>query len=272
MKIIFAQRLILTLVLLGTSVSSPAVIVEGFFTGTVINTYDESNFNPGYSKFWSSTVSEQAVTGSFWYDTELAPSARETGDIADYSYDDQLSPPKWLDLTYNIDGKSLSIPDNYPESFNVIGNVKRVQLIDRDDPADLAYGNYLSLVSSTSAENSAGNLESSYAYLGIREPIIDIVKNLGLAQDFRWSRGGRGEWGMGGFATYGEKDNQPFYAWARMDIASLTVSPQAVSVPAPSSLYLLALGLFGLVLQHSRRISSYRPASFLRKLMANYSL
>lgn len=252
MKMIYARRSVLIFVLLGISVSSPAVIVGGLLTSSATNAHDEYDLNPEYSNFWSPTVNNQPITKSSLHKlhkTDLVPPVLENQDLADYSYDNQLTRLEWLDLTYNIDSELLSASDFSPGGFNFFGNINRMEILARGNRQDWAHGNYLSRMGLNTAKNRAGNLALNYGYLGVRQPITDMGRGLGLMRDFSWSRSGRAEQGMGTLETYSQVGAQPFYAWESVDVASLTVSPQQVSVPAPSSLYLFVLGLFGLALR-----------------------
>ena len=241
-----AAKSLMVLFLSCISVCSEAIIIQGTFGGVVINAGDDSYEDPTYVNYWNENPIDTRISGRFQYDTDLAPEVRVGWRKTDASYFSRdVSQPQWLTLEYFIDGRWVKSSLDHTKYFTLVEISKGVGLADThqvfEGPND-SFSVHDSLV----AQNNDGIRESIYAHMAIIEPYTDIINGLGLTQDFSWNRAYVGEWGRGTYEVIGEKNGRPYRAWATMDITELTVSPQHF-VPEPSSFYLLAIALIGLL-------------------------
>lgn len=252
-----AIRNVLVLFLSCISVCSEAVIIQGTFGGVVINAGDDSYEDPAYVNYWNENPTEKKISGRFQYDTDLAPEVNVGWRKTDASYFSRdVSQPRWLTLEYFIDGRWVKSSLNHTEGFALVETSKGVNLADTHQPFERPVDSF-SLIDLHVTQNNEGIRESTHSSLGIVEPNTDIINGLGLTQDFSWNRAYRAEWGSGMYEVTGEKNGRSYRAWAIMDITELTVSPQH-SVPEPTSFYLLAIALCGLLLRAFAKPASRR--------------
>jgi hypothetical protein len=234
------------------SSASEAIIVQGTFGGTVINAGDDSSEYPSYTNFWNEDPINKSMSGRFQYDTDLAPPMRLSSEnIASY-FNDNPAQPDWLTLEFFIDGRWLNVASNHSDGFETIEATQIVGIIDIDDPTLWAHGNYFDLLDLQVRENAAGKIESTYMHIGIMDPLLDIIHGLDLTQEFSWTKGGHADWGTGTYQVVGEKNGQPYSAWAVIDISTLTIAPVYTSIPEPSSFYLIAIGLLSFAIRFNR--------------------
>jgi hypothetical protein len=242
-----AARNLIILFLSCISVSSEAVIIQGTFEGMVINAGDDSYEDPTYVNYWNENPIGTQISGRFQYDTTLAPEPKfGWRNTASYGRNN-VAQPQWLSVDFFIDGRWVDSSSNHPDGFEPVEINKIVGIVDIEDTTYPSYGDYFSLLDSRITQNDKGIRKSTYAWVGMHEQMTDIINNLGLIQDFSWTRETINSWGMGTYEVIGEKNGQAYRAWASMDISNMTVSPQRTSVPEPSSFYLLVIGLFGLL-------------------------
>lgn len=245
MKLTTTVRNFFILFLSCISVSSEAVIIQGTFEGVVINAGDESDEDSTYVSYWNENPIGSQIFGRFHYDTKLAPEIDVGWRKTNASYFSRdVSQPQWLTLEFFIDERWVKSSGDHTEGSTLVETSKGVGLADLHQ----MFGNTtdsFSLVDLHVTQNNDGIRESTYSHIAIVEPYTDIISGLELTQNFNWTRAYRGEWGEGTYEVIGEKNGQPYRAWATMDITGLTVSPQH-PVPEPTSLHLLAVMLIGL--------------------------
>ncbi len=242
-----AAKSLMVLFLSCISVCSEAILIQGTFEGVVINAGDDSYEDSTYVNYWNENPIDTRVSGRFQYDTDLAPEVNVGWRKTNASYFSRdISQPRWLTLEYFIDGRRVKSSLDHTEGFTLVETSKGLGLADTDQPFERPVDSF-SLVDLHVTRNNGGIIESTHSSFGIVEPNIDIVKGLGLTQNFSWNRAYAGEWGQGTYEVIGEKNGRSYRAWATMNIFSVTVSPQRASVPEPSSFYLLAIALVGLL-------------------------
>lgn len=248
-----AAKSLMVLFLSCISFYSEAVIIQGTFEGVVINAGDDSYDNPTYVNYWNENPIDTQISGRFQYDTSLAPEPnfgwRNTASYGNNNIDQ----PQWLTLEFFIDGRWVDSSSNHPDGFEPIETNKIVGIVDIEDVNFPMFGDGFSLVDGHITQNDKGIKKSTYAYVAISERVTEIVHDLELTQNFNWTRETINSWGRGTYEVIGEKNGQAYRAWATMDISSMRVSPQRASVPEPSSFYLLAIVLFGLLVRKLSR-------------------
>jgi hypothetical protein len=265
-----ATRNLVILCLSCISVCSEAVIIQGTFAGVVINAGDDSYEDPTYVNYWTENPIETRISGRFQYDTDLAPEVNVGWRKTNASYFSRdVSQPRWLTLEYFIDGRWVKSSRDHTEGFTLVETSKGVGLADThqsfERPADS-----FSLVDLHVTQNNEGISESTYSYMAILEPYTDVINGLGLTQNFSWNRAYLGEWGQGTYEVMGEKNGRSYRAWATMDITELTVSPQH-SVAEPTSLYLFAIALCGLLLRVAKQAANEKNSPLFRRVERHHN-
>jgi hypothetical protein len=209
-----------------TSACVNAVIIEGNFRAQVY--YDGSD-----EGIWSKDLLGSEVTGTFWYDTALAPAP----DPRNPYYTSYLSDTNsWINILYFIDGKTIDISSSVggnsesTESVNINADTDEFQIYDKVTLGD-PLGDY---------ELTIGSL---WAY-----KTADIIQDNGLEQNFSWASDDS-YIGTALFVRNGVSNGQTYVSELEMALTDITVMTREVAVPEPSPLLLLVIGLGLLVLR-----------------------
>lgn len=243
-----AARNLLVLFLFCIPICSEAGIIHGTFGGVVINAGDDSEYYSDYESYWIGNPINTQISGRFQYDTDLAPGGRLDwrGSTTSY-FNRDIDYPHWLSIEFFIDGRWVKSSLNRADDSVLVETSKIIHVSEIKDETSWSYGDHFSLGDLHVTENNEGIRELTSSHISIAEPFKDIIHGLGLTQEFSWTRDYRGEWTSATYEVMGEKNGQPYRAWATMDITNFTVSPKNVPVPEPSLFYLFVISFFGLL-------------------------
>ncbi|PUA30621.1 MAG: hypothetical protein B0W54_09160 [Cellvibrio sp. 79] len=226
-----------------------AVIIDGEFTGVVKYQDDMSTKDSGYIPYWESNIVGEAIHGTFWYDTDLAPA--DSSDTPNRSLHTTVgnSAKEWVGIKIFIGGKMVDISHSIPTGLDILHREETVVFEDFEQPANWDNSENFSLADVSSASNSAGDYD--YKWLTIRawEKERNVVDGIDLEQEFSWVNINEREFvSLGLFNVRGFMNGEKFDASASLKLLSLSTSVRdSVRVPEPSSLLLFALGLFCLL-------------------------
>jgi hypothetical protein len=209
---------------------SSATIIDGYFKGFIY--LDQSD-----PSLWKSNPQANTVTGYFSYDTLLAPDERD-GYPGSYS-----SANHWLDLYFNIGGRKI---DGLIEPRGDIG-IQRQEGVSISD----YLGGTFSVGVNSINEDDLDNYVQSYMGLDI-QGIPDLLNSGSLIQNFSWKREDTYP-ATAILLELGERNGVQYANHLEMYITKLTVKPRhPVSVPEPSTIITLLIGLVGLVINYRR--------------------
>jgi hypothetical protein len=250
-------RNFLCLFIVSLSLSTQAVIIDGTFKGTVMEVSDNGdNDNPYFQDFFSSNLIGQSFTGSFWYDTDLAPVNQ--GTTGQWRTTENTN---WLGITFNVDGKALNpavAPSGYTQTSTWetqnIGEINWGTGI--HDFTQEFFG-----VREDGLATDGTYTSSQMAGITFLDAIIPSLSGNSLLQDFTWHDDGAyyENWDdIPGLALY---FNDTKYSGESIGVglaarlSEITVSPRIqAEVPEPSAIMLLGFGLIALIIRQ-RKIS-----------------
>jgi hypothetical protein len=190
-----------------------ALIIDGIFTAQVM--FDHSD-----EGVWSRYLQGNEVTGTFWFDTELAPTPLIGTEVKQYGSETN----SWSNLMVFIDGKSIdmSMPDEHDQKFDQVSEALLLNL----DKNEFRLSKNVTTRDSDNVYLTRG--ASLWFYPS--DDYIELYFN------------------VSGIIT----EEQRYTSHLEMVITDYAISPREVSVPEPSSFYLLFLGL--LALAYRRRL------------------
>jgi hypothetical protein len=239
------------------SFHAEAVIIDGKFTGVVKYLSDMSTWNSEYSPYWKSTTAGEAVFGTFWYDTDLAPG--NSSEVTNQSVHATVgnSAKEWIGIKIFIGGKMVDISHSIPSGLDILHREESIAIEDFARPVNWNDRDYFGIADVSSASNSAGDYDYKWLTLRVEEPDINIVNGTSLEQEFSWVNiGDRDRVSLGLFNVKGFINGEMFDASASLKLSSFSTSIRNnVLVSEPLSIVLFGLGLFVLT---SRRLMSDR--------------
>lgn len=255
---IFYQLLIPTLTIFALPAS--AVIIEGTFKGIIYDAWDYhdgSSTNPYPVDFWSGDLTGKSLSGNFWYDTDLAPSnSGTTGTIRSSETNN------WMNITFLIDGKTLEvsrIPDHLPTRYAYeILAVDEEGYIGAREPAASQFDMVDFVLSGD--ENVRHWQHGGLAFL---EGALPLDGN-NVIQQFSWTDNGEEHPdsldypGLAYYYTSSYSNDWEIIAEARARITEFTIGVKDVTVPEPSSLLLIMMGLMGIILRSYAAMFSHK--------------
>lgn len=231
-----------------------AVIIDGKFTGVVNYLDDMSTWNSEYSPYWNSMTAGEAIFGTFWYDTDLAPG--NSSDVNNQSVHASVgnSAKEWIGIEIFIGGRMVSISHSIPSGLDILHREESIAIEDFARPVNWSDTDFFGIADVSSASNSAGDYDYKWLTLRVEEPDINVVDGISLQQEFSWVNiGDRERVSLGLFNVKGSLNGEMFDASASLKLSSLSTSIRnSTSVPEPSSVILFGLGLLAFVLRLSK--------------------
>lgn len=247
----------LTLIsLLGANAN--AVIIEGKFTGTVVWASDCKDLRPGTtgtcSLLWDESPAGSIATGSFWYDTDIAPP--DTSPMEHYGQYFTYT-NEWLNMFIDIGGKNFDISDSSTVN-DEMWDVENISAVDHNKPEPDGFElQSLSMTDKTSSGHYNGNFitKSLSLYLTTWEnPIIDGTS---LIQEYSWEKNGNLLQGFVSFNYESVIDGNVKYASSGINLTDFTMNIRSASVPEPLSIVLFASALFGIGMRRFLSLKRY---------------
>ncbi len=218
-----------------TSTCVNAVIIDIDYRGWVGVDYSDEGV-------WSKDMWQSEVTGKFWYDTELAPArAPVDPDYPNY-YSYSSATNSWLNMVMYIDGKVFDI--SKPEGGSA----------EMDEALEEINFNVESGYVRINKETLEGDLSGDYLKkeVDIRLNSIDgLILQNSLEQSFSWNEDSCCSDMY--FVLWGSKNGNTYRSTMELAITSLTATIRPASVPEPSSLSLLFLGVIALAFRRRKQ-------------------
>lgn len=250
MKKIFILRFFLIAFSLISS-GAQAVIIEGNFKGFV-NGFHNGEPDAGWVAYWDDVDHigyGTAASGTFWYDTDKAPSSPtiNTPTATEYSSNSD----SWVSTTFNVGGKIFNVSDlKVPVDNDVSWEGVAV------DSAIWGENTQMFHVFDAVFEGYPWNL-SAHSFIEIMSANTPMLDGLGLVQEFDWVvNNALGFYGQARFGTLLIGDLEAKYLEVWIDIEEFHVRVRnSAAVPEPSSLLLLLVGFLSLYLIRKRFIS-----------------
>lgn len=244
-KLFIIKSLLLASTLITTN--AYAVLIEGHFSGTV-RTFENGAEDAGIEGYWDNVTEGSAASGSFWYDTDKAPAnAPEFTTSSFYqSYTDE-----WMGSNFTIDGKTYHISDlSLLDGYTI--KSEGIWLQNFEPAVDNSTQEMFYLFDNI----STGDYPNGYKAIGLMVQISSEIKpllnGLGITQEFDW-------YNLGDPTTYAQayidvgaitnEERRASNAWIDINEFHLSVKNKT-SVPEPSSLALLFLSIFSLLIKH----------------------
>lgn len=162
-----------------------AVIIEGEFRGYITEIFDRSKYDDAYTKFWRNLKIGDPVHGTFWYDSELAPSPTgyDPNRITYRSYGPDI--PVWNGLTIFADDRVFDITQDQPDP-----QWSRLYYRDRGiQMEDNAFFTASTNVDGFSIINSIlwHDRNSTSLQFIVRQEQGDMFSSVELGQEFTWA-------------------------------------------------------------------------------------
>lgn len=231
--------------------NSYAVIIEGKFTGTVNWASDCVNLRPDQkgecSLLWNENPQGSVASGSFWYDTDIAPpdtvNIDEFGQYFTYTNE-------WVNMFIDIGGKHFDISDS-PTINDEMWDVEHISIVDRYREPDGLELQSITIADKTSSGISTGNFVTKRLSLNLTTWEKPIVSGTSLIQEYSWQENGDLLQGFAYFDYESFSDGQIKYVNTSIKVTDFSINVRRASVPEPSSLLLFTLIAFGIV---SRRL------------------
>ncbi|RYY73206.1 MAG: PEP-CTERM sorting domain-containing protein [Gammaproteobacteria bacterium] len=243
---------VLSFLVIGFPLCAQAVIIDGTFKGTVMNVADNGdNNNPYFQDFFSDNLIGQSFTGSFWYDTDLAPA--NAGTTGQWRNTENTN---WLGITFNVDGKVLN-PSTIPTGYTA------TSMWETQNIGEVGWGTgihdftqeYFGVREDSVAYNGS-LLSSQLAGVTFLDAIIPSLSGNSLVQNFTWHDDGAvyENWddipGVALYVNHTETDGEDIEVGLAARLSEITVSPRnQANVPEPSTLLLFGMGLVALMIR-----------------------
>lgn len=217
-----------------------AGLITGTFKGIVLASEDSADYSWEGVDVWNGDLAGQEFTGKVWWSTDFPGDGGSTSGVGVYN----ASINRWVGLEYTIDGKTIVVSDSeYPFMENDNSGAAEFLLI--ANPSDVTTdGEDLRVADESFYKASNGNYIHKSSNIGV----VDLQVGLhgtGLEQAFSYIGPATENYSYAYLFLSGWIDGQALDAEAYMQINEFHIAP-AASVPEPSSLILISLGVLGL--------------------------
>lgn len=165
-----------------------AIIIEGEFGGIITEVTDRGKYDSDYTTFWRNVKIGDAVHGTYWYDSELAPAPTEFWDGKQLQYRNYgPNIPAWSGMTATVDGRIFDITQDQPESewWNHYQSDRGV-LITNEADTGYAIADAFGMTNSILWMSEAFGFSSTTLLFSIWQEQVELFNSTNLGQEFNW--------------------------------------------------------------------------------------
>lgn len=230
-----------------------AVIIEGEFGGIIHEISDRGNYDAEYTTFWRDVKIGDAVHGTYWYDTELAPAPSEFWDGKQLQYRNYGPDiPAWSGMTASVDGRVFDITQDQPAPD--IWNLYRADrgiLVTNEADTGFAIADGFGMINTILWRSNALGFSSTVVNVGIWQERIELFDSTELGQEFSWSDEKADPIYNGGvIGKSGYNDEGRYEAEVRFTATYATARVRkAVQVNEPGILLLIVIGISSILVR-----------------------
>jgi hypothetical protein len=233
-----------------------AVIIEGEFGGFITEITDRGNYDPDYTPFWRNVKLGDAVHGTYWYDTALAPSPVELWNNRTQYRNHGPNIPAWSGMTATVDGRVFDITQDQPNSeWWKHEQSDRGILItnEADDGYMIADG--FSMINSISWITGGFQFSSTTLLFSIWLEEVELFNSTELGQEFSWVNENLDTIYNGGvISKSGYNENGHYDSDVRFKTTYVTARiKKATEVNEPGLLILMLIGISGLTFRRKMK-------------------
>ena len=223
-----------------------AVIIEGKFSGKVRSAYECVNLRPDQvgtcSPLWEENPEGTIATGSFWYDTAIAPpdtSVLESfGNYFTYTNE-------WVNVALDIGGKHFDISDSSTVN-DEMWDVEYITVVDSQGAPNGSELQSITITDKTSSGSFTGNFITKGVSLNIATWEKPIVSGTSLIQEYELQENGNLLQGVVYFDYESFIDDDRRLASSRIELTEFSMNIRRELVPEPSHLALFLLAVIGM--------------------------
>lgn len=234
------------------SMGANAVVIQGSFTGNVIDTTDcSSATSQPCTPLWNGSPQGTVASGSFSYDTALAPHDLSPSQDLGYYFSYTNT---WLTMTLNIGGTTFDISDSAIPSKEPPGDVESVLISDNLAAIPVGFERQsFFMTDKTTATQENGDYIAKSLNVALETFDLPIIQGDSLIQEYKWVDNGNLLQGSGSFdfKSASEGQIQDATAYIRFTDFSMKIKNET-SVPEPSSISLVLFALLPLVMKKKR--------------------
>ncbi len=246
------RKLLLALLLcVFSSGPANAIIIEGEFGGVINEVIDRGVYDDDYTTFWRNVKIGDAVHGTYWYDSELAPSPSEFSDGNQFQYRN-FGPdiPVWSGMTATVDRHIFDITQNQPDP-----DIWKPYIVDRGVSVSNEVNTGFELIDGFAVINTIllktadSRFSSTVLSFGIGGKDIGIFNSTKLGQEFSWFDEKSDPIYNGGvIGKSGYNDDGQYEAEVRFTATYVTARVKKdVEVSEPGILLLMLIGMASLL-------------------------
>lgn len=238
--------LLFTLVSLFAS-QSHALIIEGRFTGLVRGAVECANLRADQlgecTSLWDKNPEGSIASGSFWYDTDLAPPDTSPMDTYGlyFTYTNA-----WVNMFLDIGEKHFDISDSSTVN-DEMWDVEHISIVDSFREPDGFELQSITVSDKTSSGSSTGNFITKSLTLNLATWEKPIISGTSLIQGYIWHENGNQLQGVVYFDYESFINGNRKYVSASIKLTDFSMNLRRESVPEPAPLALFVLAVLGVI-------------------------